>query len=250
MNLSVTGPGPLAPFLSARDRFETAYDLSDPVDVRIREDPDERTWTRHDGDGHLLNISRRAATSALAVELALHEFSHMRRYEEGHPSHTQSTKEAISLALAGQQVERRKLAHCYQIANHLKDIYADDLTFSVGPVNKLVPFFESALAATLTDHQPARPAEGNRLTATSDPDMTAINAAFALALLERNDAIPEDHHIYDLAAAADRDAPGVEIATFKQRFRELGDVDTSEYRQVLVDVFREYTAARPAAAAD
>jgi len=37
--------------------------------------------------------------------------------------------------------------------------------------------------------------------------MTAVNAAFALALLERNGAIDDAHRIYDLAHAAAEDAP-------------------------------------------
>jgi len=78
----------------------------------------------------------------MARELAVHELSHMARYEEGHASHIQSTEEALYLGLSGETVERRKLAHCYQIANHMKDIYADDITLSVAPADKLLGFLE------------------------------------------------------------------------------------------------------------
>ena len=250
MELSVHGPGPSAPFLSARDRFETAYDLERPVEVHVREDPDERTWAGHYDDHHVLNISRHAAGSAMAVELAIHEYAHMRRYEEAHPSHVQSTREALFLALAGRRVERRKLTHCYQIANHMKDIYADDITLSVGPADKLVAFFESELAAALADQSRSLPTGWTRLTAAADPEMTAINAAFAFALLERNDALDGDHRIYDLARAAGRDAPGVDLHGFKRRFRELGDVDESDYRHALVGAVREYVIPDADAAAD
>ena len=250
MELSVHGPGPAAPFLSARDRFETAYDLERPVEVHVREDPDERTWAGHYDDHHVLNISRHASASAMAVELAIHEYAHMRRHEESHPSHVQSTREALFLALAGRRVERRKLTHCYQIANHMKDIYADDITLSVGPSDKLVAFFESELAAALADHPATPPTGWIRHTPASDPEITAINAAFALALLERNDAVGPDHRIYDLARAAGRDAPGVDVGNFKRRFRELGDVDESSYRKALVSAVREYVLDGPEPAAD
>lgn len=95
MNIRVQGPGPTSPFLSARDLFETEHDLSLPVDVQLRDDPDERTWAGHYDDRHVLNISRQAASSAMARELALHEFAHMARYEQEHPSHTQSTEEVL-----------------------------------------------------------------------------------------------------------------------------------------------------------
>ena len=152
------GRGPVEPFLSARDLFETEHDLEWPVEVKVREDPDERTLTGHyDDDHHVLVMSEQAARGAMARELALHEYSHMLRYEQSHPSHVQSTEEALFLALTGRSVERRKLAHCYQIANHMKDIYADDITLSVAPADKLVAFLESSLAAAIAE--PAAAAE-------------------------------------------------------------------------------------------
>jgi hypothetical protein len=241
MDVRVTGRGPAEPFLSARDVFETEYELALPVDVEIRENPDERTVAGHYDDHHELLVSRRAATSAMARELALHEFAHMARYEEEHPSHVQSTEEALYLALAGKSVERRKLSHCYQIANHMKDIYADDITLDIGPTGKLVAFMESSLASAVADSPPAAPGDWQRRTSAADPEITAVNAAFALALLERHDAIDDDHRLYDLADAAAADAPGVSLSAFKTHFLSLQrNPDESEYRQALVDVTREY----------
>ena len=241
MDVRVLGRGPTDPFLSARDLFETEYDLSLPVDVRVRTDPDERTYTGHYADHHVLNISASAASSAMARELALHEYAHMHRYEQSHPSHHQSTEEALYLALAGRSVEQRKLTHCYQIANHMKDIYADDITLNVGPADKLVAFLESSLATALADRPVEAPGTWRRLTPASDPDITAVNAAFALALVERHDLVAPDHRLYDLAAAAGSDAPGVSVEQFKSRFASLvDDPDESEYRKALVDVTRAY----------
>jgi hypothetical protein len=244
MDVRVQGSGPSEPFLSARDLFETEHDLDWPVEVEVRENPDERTLTGHyDDDHHVLVMSRQAATSAMARELALHEFAHMRRYEEGHPSHTQSTEEALFLALTGRSVERRKLAHCYQIANHVKDIYADDITLSVAPADKLVAFFEASLAAAVADRPAEAPAAWELASGRADPEITAVNAAFAVALLERHDAIDHGHRLYDLAHAAARDAPEIRFDAFRRRFRSLGaDPDESAYRRTLVDVTREYVA--------
>ncbi len=249
MQLSVAGPGPAAPFLRARDRFETAFDLELPVSVQVRADPDERTWAAHHDDHHVLNISRAAAGSAMAAELALHEFAHMRRFEEGHPSHRQQTSEALYLGLAGHEVERRKLSHCHQIANHMKDIYADDITVDVAPGDKLAAFFESELADALSDRPAGRPASWTRRTPAADPDITAINAAFALALLERHDLVEPEHRLYDLASVAAADAPAVDIGAFRRRFRGLAEAPgESEYRRQLVDALREYAIPEPRAA--
>ena len=269
MDIRVLGDGPPEPFLSAADLLETEHELDLPVHVRLRADPDERTWAAHYDDRHVLNISRHAATSAMARELALHELAHMVRYEAGHPSHTQSTDEALFLGLAGHSVERRRLAHCYQIANHMKDIYADDITLSVGPGRKVVGLLESQLAAAVADrpggfdrpgapdrsgadsHSAADSRPDSRLvSAGADPDITAVNAAFALGLLERHDLVSPDHRLYDLARAAAADAPGVSLESFKRRFRSLADDPSeSDYRKELVDVTKTYATA-PAPAAD
>jgi hypothetical protein len=249
MDVRVQGRAPPGPFLGAKDRFETEFDVDRPVHVHVRADPDERTWTGHHADRHVLNISRQAATSALARELALHEYAHMARHEEGHASHVQSTEEALFLGLAGNSVERRKVAHCYQIANHMKDIYADDITLAVGATDKLVAFFEASLAAAVSDHGTPPRAGLTPVTADADPEITAVNAAFALALCERHDLLDADHRLYDLAHAAGADAPGVSVAAFKDHFVSLGDDPTeSEYRKALVDVTREYALDGHAAA--
>jgi hypothetical protein len=241
MDIRVIGSGPPDPFLSAADLFETEFSLERPVRVTIRSDPDERTWAGHYPDHHVLNISQQAATSAMARELALHELCHMARHEESHPSHTLKTEEALFLGLAGRSVERRKLAHCYQIANHMKDIYADDLTLSVAPAEKLVLFFESQLAAALSDRPTAPRPDSRRISPAADPDITAVNAAFALALCERHDLLDSEHRLYDLAHAAADDAPDVAFETFKSHFESLADDPTeSDYRKALVDVTREY----------
>lgn len=263
MDVSVRGPGPTAPFLGARDIFETERDLDRPVRVTIVEDPDERTRVSHTDDDHQLTISRAAATSAMARELALHEYAHMHHNEWRHPSHTQSTKEAIFLALAGRTVEQRKLTQCYQIANHMKDIYADDIWLDVAPADKLVSFLESSLATALADRPDEPPVwwgsppqfesetiPPSRHTSAADPEITAVNAAFALALVERHDLVSPDHRLYDLAHAAAADAPHVAIDTFKEQFRSLSpEPDESEYRKALVDVTRAY-AGGPEPAAD
>jgi hypothetical protein len=249
MKVQVRGPGPADPFLGARDLFVTERDLERPVTVRIVDDPDERTRASHGADGHRLTIPKSSATSAMARELALHEFAHMHHHERDHPSHTQSTEEAIFLALAGRSVERRKVTHCYQIANHMKDIYADDLWLEIAPADKLVAFLESSLAAAVAD-RPQDPRAWERLTPAADPEITAVNAAFALALVERHALAGADHRLYDLAHAAGADAPKIDLGRFKRHFRSLAeDPDESEYRKALVDVTRAY-AGDDATAAD
>ena len=239
MELYVHGSANPGPFLSARDCFETEFDLEHPVHVKLRDDPDERTWAAHYDGYHILNVSKRTATSALARELALHEFAHMRRYEEGHASHLQSSREALYLALTEPRNDCDLTLHGLQIANHMKDIYADDLTLSVGPGDKLVSFLESSLASAVLDQD---------TSSDESSAITAVNAAFALALCERHDLIDDDHRLYDLAHAAAHDAPAMPLAEFKQRFRSLTpDPTETEYRRELVGTIRSYARVHQAA---
>ncbi|MFC6731605.1 MULTISPECIES: DUF5781 family protein [unclassified Haladaptatus] len=253
MDVRVPVGVPQDPFLGAQYLFETEYDLDWPVLVAVRDDPDERTWTAHYAEHHLLNISRQAASSAMGRELVLHEYAHMYRYEQGHPSHLQSTAEALILAFTGRQVEQRKLTHCYQIANHMKDIYADDITLDIAPATKLLAFLEAGLATAVADRPIDMPG-AVRHTRASDPDITAVNAAFALGLAERHDLIGPGHRLYELAGVAAADAPNVDVESFKRTFRTLArDPDSSAYRKSLVDITRKYamhTGGHADAAAD
>jgi hypothetical protein len=123
----------------------------------------------------------------------------------------------------------------------MKDIYADDLTLSVAPAGKLVCFFESQLAAALSDRPSAPHPDSRRISPAADPEITAVNAAFALALCERHDLLDPGHRLYDLAHAAADDAPQVNLERFKSHFASLGhDPTESDYRKALVDVTREY----------
>jgi hypothetical protein len=153
----------------------------------------------------------------------------------------------------------------------MKDIYADDLWLDVAPADKLVSFLESSIAAAVADRprnpgrdlepgseqdrerttldRPGTPTAWKRLTPAADPDITAVNAAFALGLVERHDLVDEDHRLYDLAHAAAQDAPGIGLGEFKRRFRSLAeDPGESEYRKTLVDVTRAYASAGDQAA--
>ena len=243
MEVRVQGGAHPTPFLRARDAFETEYELQRPVKVYVKDDPDERTWTAHDPDSHVLNISRSAASSAMARELAIHEFAHMYRHEQGHVSHRQSTAEAILLSAAGRRIPKRRLAQCYQIANHMKDIYADDLTLEVTDPRKLVSYLESAVATGVLEG--AKP-KGPLSKGASEPDrlIQAVNAAFAVGLCERHDCLDPDHRLLELAQIAAAGAPALPYDRVRDQFRTLEtDPDRSQYRRSLVEATKTFLNA-------
>ncbi len=244
MDLRVHGSVPATPFENARSRLEPAHDVEKPIEIQVGTDPEQRTWTGHHADHHTLTLSRRTARSAMATELAIHEFAHMRLAELAHPSHTVDAEEVLFLALAGRQVESEVVPHAYQIANHVRDIYADDITLEVSSGTKLAAFLESELAAAILDQPTETPAGGYSLSKTTDRALTVVNAAFALALLDRHE-VEADHRLEDLAHAAARDAPSIDLDWFRQRFRDLeGEPSEPTCRRTLVDTIGTYFDSR------
>lgn len=244
MEVRVHGPAPTHPFEAARARFEAVREIEKPVAVEVTTDPAERTRTTHGPTRHRLTVSESVVRSAIATEILLHEFAHMHRFEERHASHTVDTREAFFLASAGYRLEGDAVAHTVQIANHVRDIYADDITFEVTDGKKLASFLESELATAIADRPRAAPTGGYRLSADADPGLTAVNAAFALALLDRH-GISSDHRLGDLAHAAQTDAPVVDLERFRRQFRELeDDPDERACLRTLVDLFEAYFETR------
>jgi len=240
MDIRVHGPAPPTPFEEARRRLEGAHDVEKPVEVRIETDAEARTWTGHQPDRHVLSIPQQVARSVMATELVVHEFAHMVLAEESHPSHTVDTEEVLFLSFTDRPLDRTSLPHALQIANHVRDIYADDITLSVTNGEKLAAFLESELAAAIADVPRNPPATGYRLSGDADPGITVVNAAFALALLERHE-VNADHRIEELAHAAQRDAPHIDLERFRTTFQTLeADPTERECMRTFVDVIGRY----------
>lgn len=244
MEVAVQGGARPTPFLQARDLFETELDLDLPVRVYVRPDPDERTWASHPGGHHVLNISDAAARSAMARELTLHEFAHMYRYEQEHVSHRHPTEEAIYLTLAGRSTTPATITHCYQIANHVKDIYADDLTLQFVPGRKLVTFLESQLARAVAENGITDSVAGGVRQPAIDPELAAVNAAFAAGLVDRHDLVDANHDLYTFADILAYDAPTIPFQRLRGLFGGLPEDPTvSQFRRSLTEAIRTYVDA-------
>ena len=242
MEVNVRGGAPPGVFLSAAEMLETRYDVEDPVYVTVEDDPDTRTHVLHYNDRHEVVISAAAVSSAMARELVLHEFAHIVRHEEGHTSHHLEPAEALMLGTAGRRVPRPKLIHCYQIANHMRDIYADDITLDLLPPQKLMSYLASAVADAVTETHHSMMGPQSRLVSRApDPEITAVNAAFAMGVARRHGADPQAHRLEALAHAAADDAPRIDIDIFADRFAGLrSDPSAREYRRELVEMMRTY----------
>jgi hypothetical protein len=247
MEVNVRDGAPPGPFLSAAEMLETRYDVDAPVFVTVVEDPDTRTHVVHYDDHHEVVISAAAVSSAMARELILHEFAHVVRNEQGHTSHHLEPTEAVMIGAAGRRVARPKIIHCYQIANHMRDIYADDITLDLLPPDKLMAYLASAVAHAVSEAQHHMMGPRSRLVSRApDPEITAVNAAFALGVARRHNVDPAVYRLEALAHAAGDDAPRIDIDGFADRFARLrADPSTREYRRALVETLQTYLWPSP-----
>jgi len=240
------------PFLGAADLFETEWSLDDPVHVKVR-DPDERTWAGHYDGYHVLNVSKRAATSAMARELAVHELSHMARYEEGaRVSHPIDRGGAVPRALrrdGGAPQARALLPDREPHEGHLRRRH-HALGRARGQAPRLPRVDPRGRRRRPT---PSLPGRRPPVTAGADPEITAVNAAFALALVERHDIAGPGHRITTSRARRATPTPSTRRSdAVARRRRDFGRSGSSRsarpVRERLPDRLAQY-ASRAAARA-
>jgi len=142
------------PFLGAADLFETEWVPRRPGSRESARGP-RATWAGHYDGYHVLNVSKRAHTSAMMARARRpRAVAHGPLRGGARLSRPVDRGGAVPRALRRDGGAPQARAHCYQIANHMKDIYADDITLSVAPADKLLGFLESTLAAAVVADRP------------------------------------------------------------------------------------------------
>ncbi|MBA3724399.1 MAG: hypothetical protein H0W89_05955 [Candidatus Levybacteria bacterium] len=140
----------------------------------------------------LIVVSENAMKGGMAINLLVHELSHVYRTQSGHPSHNYTLLSAIagwvmqgSIAFSYQE----KILHT--IINHLQDLYADDISFVIftknTPQQDLNQFFLSWIHEPSTASDPAQKAWEN-----ADH---LLSTAFAAANLERHNIQDKDGNV-------------------------------------------------------
>ena len=95
-------------------------------------------YTMDRGQEHSIVVAERALSSDIVEGLLIHELSHVYRTETNHPSHNRTLLNDV----AAQITAKFKIHAQYQvrilqeIANHVQDLYADDISFQVFAKNQ------------------------------------------------------------------------------------------------------------------
>jgi hypothetical protein len=166
---------------------QSGFAITKDVDVQLDEKLPFMGYTTERDGKTIVVVAGRAMEGGMAINLLIHELSHVYRGQSGHPSHDYGLLTAIAA-----WVMHGKVVHDYQektihtIINHLQDLYADDISFAV--------FKKTASNQNLNEfflgwiHEPST-AKNPEVRAWENAE-NLLSAAFAQSNLER-------HHVVD-----------------------------------------------------
>jgi hypothetical protein len=159
------------------------YPVKAEVDVVLDENLPFMGYTTEQNGTPIIVVSGDALMSGAAINLLVHELSHVYRSLTNHPSHDYQLLTAItSWVMHGRAVEEYQEKILHAILNHIQDLYADDISFKIFdetiPEMNLNDFFMSWI------HEPHKKATTpKKIWENAD---ALLSTAFAQANLERH----------------------------------------------------------------
>jgi hypothetical protein len=162
---------------------QSGFAITKDVEVQLDEKLPFMGYTTERDGKTIVVVAGRAMEDGMAINLLIHELSHVYRIQSDHPSHDYELLTNIS-----GWVMQGKIIHPYQekvlhnILNHLQDLYADDISFAIfkknSPNTNLNEFFLGWI------HEPSK-SEDPLQKVWENADVL-LSAAFAQSNLERH----------------------------------------------------------------
>lgn len=210
-------------------------------EVQIELDPDlpYMGYTTQREGKTVVVVSGNAVASGMVLNLLIHELGHVYRTQAGHPSHNNTFLTPIlSWMMRGKVYEDYQEKIVHSIINHIQDIYADDISFSIFDKNfsdNLSEFFLSWV------HDPADKKMEERAWMNAD---YLLSAAFAQANLERHKIDDKDGKVekavHNFLSKIDK-RQAEKYAFFKEFLVHLPeDVTEKEFESFLIKYLGEF----------
>lgn len=158
---------------------KAGYPLVEPIGVELDPDLPYMGYTTEQNGEPLIVVAGFAVRDNMALNLLIHEMSHVYRRQTNHPSHNQELLTAITVwVMHGKAVDTYQEKILQGILNNIQDIYADDIGFKIFEKHaKLNQFFLSWIHDPIAAKTPeGRWANAERL----------VSSAFAQANLQRH----------------------------------------------------------------
>jgi hypothetical protein len=217
------------------------YEITQKVTVMIDPSLTFMGYTTEQ-DGHpLIVVSENAMKGDMAINLLVHELSHVYRLQSKHPSHDYELLTSIATwVMRGHLVYDAQEKILHTILNHLQDLYADDISFNIFKTDTqqqdLNEFFLSWI------HEPSK-AEDPAIRAWENAD-NLLSTAFAAANLERHSITDTDGKVAK-AVSKFLDKVGEERMNKFHFFKEFmirlpEDVTHKEFEKLLIAYLSEF----------
>jgi hypothetical protein len=225
----------------ALDLMERAgYGIVEDVSVIVDEQLPYMGYTTERGDKTVVVVSGDALKSGMALNLLIHELSHVYRTQSRHPSHNYGFLTTIlTWMMRGKVVEDYQEKIVHSIINHIQDLYADDISFaifkkSLSPEN-LSEFFLNWV------HEPVTKKSEEQSWMNAD---SLLSAAFAQANLERHKVEDVDGKVEkavaDFLSKIDK-KQAEKYAFFKEFMVNLPEeVAQKEFEKLLIQYLSEF----------
>jgi hypothetical protein len=173
---------------------EAGFEITQEVDVMVDPKLGFMGYTTERNGKSIIVVSSNALKGGMAINLLIHELSHVYRTVSGHPSHDYGLLTAITgWVMQGKIVFDYQEQIIHTIINHLQDLYADDISFSIfkklAPNQNLNEFFLGWI------HEPSTSKDAH-MKAWENAE-ALLSTAFAQANLQR-------HHVEDIEGKVDK----------------------------------------------
>lgn len=216
-----------------------------PIEAHIDVELDEKLpymgyTTEKDGVPTIV-VSGDALKSGAAVNLFIHELSHVHRTLTNHPSHNYELLTSITVwVMHGSAVEPYQEKILHAILNHLQDIYADDISFKIfnqtAPDQNLSDFFMSWIRMP---HKKAKTPE--HMWENAD---ALLSTAFASANLERHKVLDKHGKVKKAVEnfLASVDKPLAQKFEFFKNFMILmpEEISQKDFERMLISYLSEF----------
>ncbi len=221
--------------------METAgYPITGEIGVQLEQDLPFMGYTTEKDGKPIIVVSGMAMTNQGALNLLIHELSHIYRIQTQHPSHNVSLLTSItSWVMSGQQQMPFQDQILSAILNNIQDIYADDISFSIFAKSKTTKNLDEFFMGWIRE-----PVKEETLEDVWENAQKLLNAAFAEANLTRH-KFPDKDNKVKKAITKFLEACDKPMATkypfFKEFFIKLPqDVTDKEFESLLISYLNEF----------
>jgi hypothetical protein len=165
---------------------DSHFAISGKVKVVVDADLPFMGYSTQRAEGNVIVVAGRAVESGMIEGLLIHEFCHIYRTEQNHPSHNKELLNHVGYHV----LHEHELYKDYQVktiqqaVNHIQDLYADDISFQVFKKSKA--FTEEQSHAFFLDWINDTPLKGKSVKTRWLNVGTVLNNCFAISNMQRH----------------------------------------------------------------